>query len=71
MYVYVCVCVRFNNKLALLLWPFAAEYAKLPFIPPYLQIGYQYQLAYGANFASAGAGALVETFPGFVCNSLM
>ncbi|XP_027107555.2 GDSL esterase/lipase 2-like [Coffea arabica] len=45
---------------------FIAEYAKLPFIPPYLQIGYQYQLAYGANFASAGAGALVETYPGSV-----
>nr|XP_027114473.1 GDSL esterase/lipase 2-like [Coffea arabica] len=47
---------------------FIAEYAKLPFIQPYLQIGYQYQLAYGSNFASAGAGALVETFPGFVIN---
>lgn len=47
---------------------FIAEYSKLPFIQPYLQIGYQYQLAYGANFASAGAGALVETFPGFVIN---
>ncbi|XP_027162919.1 GDSL esterase/lipase 1-like [Coffea eugenioides] len=45
---------------------FIAEYAKLPFIPPYLQIGYRYQLAYGANFASGGAGALVEPFSGLV-----
>ncbi|XP_071933235.1 GDSL esterase/lipase 1-like [Coffea arabica] len=45
---------------------FIAEYAKLPFLPPCLRIGYQYQLAYGTNFASGGAGALVETFPGLV-----
>ncbi|CDP15853.1 unnamed protein product [Coffea canephora] len=45
---------------------FIAEDAKLPFLPPYLRIGYQYQLAFGTNFASGGAGALVETFPGLV-----
>ncbi|KAM5579691.1 GDSL esterase/lipase 1 [Rosa sericea] len=44
---------------------FIAEYAKLPIIPPYLQPGNQ-QFTYGANFASAGAGALVETFHGLV-----
>ncbi|XP_027079443.1 GDSL esterase/lipase 2 [Coffea arabica] len=45
---------------------FIAQYANLPFLQPYLQIGSQYQLAYGTNFASGGAGALAETFPGFV-----
>ncbi|CAK9183781.1 unnamed protein product [Ilex paraguariensis] len=46
---------------------FIAEYAKLPLIQPYLQqpAGYQ-QFVYGANFASSGAGALAETFPGMV-----
>ncbi|CAB4302690.1 unnamed protein product [Prunus armeniaca] len=42
-----------------------AEYAELPFIPPYLQPG-SHQFTYGANFASAGAGALVETGQGLV-----
>lgn len=36
-------------------------------IPPYLQPGNQHYL-YGANFASAGAGALDETNPGRVVN---
>ncbi|KAI9102881.1 hypothetical protein K1719_023320 [Acacia pycnantha] len=44
---------------------FIAEYAKFPFIPPYLQPGFQ-QYTDGANFASAGGGALVETNQGFV-----
>ncbi|KAK2987357.1 hypothetical protein RJ640_023658, partial [Escallonia rubra] len=44
---------------------FIAEYAKLPLIPPYLQPG-NHQFGYGVNFASAGAGALDETFPGLV-----
>ncbi|KAI6671674.1 hypothetical protein NL676_006559 [Syzygium grande] len=44
---------------------FIAEYAELPLIPPYLQPGVQ-QWRYGVNFASAGAGALVETFLGSV-----
>ncbi|MBA0864443.1 hypothetical protein Goshw_002950 [Gossypium schwendimanii] len=44
---------------------FIAKYAKLPLIPPFLHPGFrQYYL--GVNFASAGAGALVETFQGFV-----
>lgn len=43
----------------------AAEYAKLPFIPPYLQPGFN-NYTYGVNFASAGAGALPESFQGFV-----
>jgi len=42
-----------------------AEYAKLPLIPPFLQPG-NYQYYHGVNFASAGAGALVETFQGAV-----
>ncbi|XP_061361912.1 GDSL esterase/lipase 5-like [Gastrolobium bilobum] len=45
---------------------FIAEYAKLPLIPPYLHPGYHDQYIYGVNFASAGAGALVETNQGRV-----
>ena len=41
------------------------EYAGLPLIPPYLQPG-KHQFVYGANFASGGAGALDETYPGLV-----
>uniref|UniRef100_A0A5B7CAH1 GDSL esterase/lipase 5-like n=1 Tax=Davidia involucrata TaxID=16924 RepID=A0A5B7CAH1_DAVIN len=44
-----------------------AKYAKLPLIPPFLQPGIR-QFHAGANFASAGAGALVETFQGGVIN---
>ncbi|QHO52327.1 hypothetical protein HN51_021269 [Arachis hypogaea] len=44
---------------------FIAEYANMEFIPPYLQIG-NHQYSKGANFASAGAGALVETNQGLV-----
>ncbi|XP_022777243.1 GDSL esterase/lipase 5-like [Durio zibethinus] len=44
---------------------FIAEHANLPLIPPFLQPGFrQYYL--GVNFASAGAGALAETFRGVV-----
>ncbi|XP_011043915.1 PREDICTED: GDSL esterase/lipase 1-like [Populus euphratica] len=39
---------------------FIAEFAKLPLIPPYLQPGNR-QFINGVNFASGGAGALVET----------
>ncbi|KAK3220612.1 hypothetical protein Dsin_014582 [Dipteronia sinensis] len=46
---------------------FIAEYAKLPLIPPFLQPGAQ-RYYNGVNFASAGAGALVETFQGDVIN---
>lgn len=45
----------------------AAEYAKLPLIPPYLQPD-NHEFSYGINFASAGAGALVETRQGAVCD---
>ncbi|XP_061361909.1 GDSL esterase/lipase 5-like [Gastrolobium bilobum] len=45
---------------------FIAEYAELPLIPPYLHPGYHGQYMYGVNFASAGAGALVETNQGRV-----
>ncbi|CAB4272211.1 unnamed protein product [Prunus armeniaca] len=44
---------------------FIAEYAKLPLIPPYLQPD-NHEFSYGINFASAGAGALVETRQGAV-----
>jgi len=45
----------------------AAEYAWLPLIPPYLQPSNgKNQFTYGVSFASAGAGALVGTFPGMV-----
>ncbi|RYR32246.1 hypothetical protein Ahy_A10g046835 isoform A [Arachis hypogaea] len=42
---------------------FIAEYAKLPLIQPYLFPGNQIY-SDGINFASAGAGALVETYQG-------
>ncbi|XP_061361910.1 GDSL esterase/lipase 5-like [Gastrolobium bilobum] len=44
---------------------FMAEYANLPLIPPFLQPG-NTQYYSGVNFASGGAGALVETFEGSV-----
>ncbi|KDP40645.1 hypothetical protein JCGZ_24644 [Jatropha curcas] len=43
---------------------FIAEYAKLPFIPPYLDPNNNYLLMDGINFASSGAGVLVETHQG-------
>ncbi|KAK3013030.1 hypothetical protein RJ639_008231, partial [Escallonia herrerae] len=51
-------------------WPynfkalFEPEYAKLPLLPPYLKPGSHSLFAYGANFASGGGGALVETYSG-------
>ncbi|GJV50857.1 GDSL esterase/lipase 1-like protein [Tanacetum coccineum] len=45
---------------------FEAEYAGLPLIPAYLEPRNN-EFTYGANFASAGAGALIETRAGFVC----
>ncbi|EEF29144.1 zinc finger protein, putative [Ricinus communis] len=42
---------------------FIAEYLKLPLIFPYLQPG-NHQFTDGVNFASGGAGALVETHQG-------
>ncbi|GMH22027.1 hypothetical protein Nepgr_023870 [Nepenthes gracilis] len=41
---------------------FIAEYAQLPFLPPYLQPGLS-NYTNGVNFASAGACVLVETRP--------
>ncbi|KAM6585450.1 hypothetical protein CsatB_012452 [Cannabis sativa] len=55
---------RFSN--GRLVPDFIAEYAKLPFIVPYLQPCNHHDFKYGVNFASAGAGALVETRPGLV-----
>ncbi|KAI3455666.1 hypothetical protein Pfo_012329 [Paulownia fortunei] len=45
---------------------FLAEHAKLPLIPPYLQPRRNQQIYHGVNFASAGAGALSQTFKGMV-----
>ncbi|XP_057459461.1 GDSL esterase/lipase 5-like isoform X1 [Actinidia eriantha] len=47
---------------------FIAEYAKLPLIRAYLEPGIEQDYENGVNFASAGAGALVETFQGAVIN---
>ncbi|KAH7565668.1 hypothetical protein JRO89_XS09G0242300 [Xanthoceras sorbifolium] len=47
---------------------FIAEYANLPLIPPFLQPETQRYYINGVNFASAGAGALVETLQGDVIN---
>ncbi|KAD6795108.1 hypothetical protein E3N88_06004 [Mikania micrantha] len=44
---------------------FIAEYAKLPLIPAYLEPGND-EYTHGANFASGGAGALVDSHAGFV-----
>ncbi|KAK7259076.1 hypothetical protein RIF29_24672 [Crotalaria pallida] len=44
---------------------FIAEHANLPLIPPFLQPG-EIEYYNGVNFASGGAGALVETFQGSV-----
>lgn len=44
---------------------FAAEFAKLPLIPSYFKAKTK-QLPFGVNFASGGAGALVETHAGKV-----
>ncbi|GJT56508.1 GDSL esterase/lipase 1-like protein [Tanacetum coccineum] len=54
---------RFSN--GRLIPDFIAEYAGLPLIPPYLEPGNN-EFTYGANFASAGAGALIDTRAGFV-----
>ncbi|KAJ7942462.1 GDSL esterase/lipase [Quillaja saponaria] len=45
---------------------FIAEYAKLQMIPPFLQPGSSHNYYKGVNFASAGAGALDDTFKGLV-----
>ncbi|WMV54396.1 hypothetical protein MTR67_047781 [Solanum verrucosum] len=44
---------------------FIAEYAELPLVPSYFEIGKDH-FVHGVNFASGGAGCLVETFRGFV-----
>ncbi|KAI6678817.1 hypothetical protein NL676_039613 [Syzygium grande] len=49
---------------------FIAEYANLPLIPPYLQMK-DGEFMGGANFASAGAGALVDTYKGYVVDLKM
>ena len=46
----------------------AAQFAKLPILPPYLQ-PIAHRFTNGANFASAGVGVLVQTHPGTVCRS--
>ncbi|GFZ04317.1 GDSL-motif lipase 5 [Actinidia rufa] len=60
---FTCPTGRFSD--GRLIPDFIAEYAKLPLIPAYLKPG-DHQFEYGANFASGGAGALVESHQGFV-----
>lgn len=45
---------------------FISEYANLGLIPPYMSPRSQRYYKMGANFASAGAGALLQTFQGSV-----
>ncbi|KAL3723520.1 hypothetical protein ACJRO7_035665, partial [Eucalyptus globulus] len=59
---------RFSN--GRLIVDFIAEYANLPLIPPYLQMKDD-EFMGGANFASAGAGALGDTYEGFVVDLKM
>nr|GMC89239.1 GDSL esterase/lipase 1-like [Ipomoea batatas] len=54
---------RFSN--GRLIPDFIAEFAKLPLIPAYFQADHR-GFINGVNFASAGAGSLVETLSGFV-----
>ena len=50
----------------------AAEYARLPLIPAYLQLaGNNHKFIYGVNLASRGDGALAETHQGLVCAVLL
>lgn len=49
---------------------FIAEYANLPFVPSYFHFEHA-QSFQGVNFASGGAGCLVETYTGFVINLKM
>ncbi|MCE3217025.1 GDSL esterase lipase [Datura stramonium] len=44
---------------------FIAEYANLPLIPPYFEIGKKH-FVHGVNFASGGSGCLTEIGRGFV-----
>ncbi|PON45115.1 Lipase [Parasponia andersonii] len=59
---------RFSN--GRLIPDFIAEYAKLPLIPPYLYPGYV-DFTNGVNFASGGAGALLETRQGYMANKAL
>ncbi|KAG5601755.1 hypothetical protein H5410_033125 [Solanum commersonii] len=54
-----------RNSNGRLIPDFIAEYANLPFIPPYFEIGKKH-LVHGVNFASGGSGCLAETNSGFV-----
>ncbi|XAR49846.1 hypothetical protein NMG60_11004004 [Bertholletia excelsa] len=54
---------RFSN--GRLIPDFIAEHAKLPLLPPYKLPG-NHQFTHGVNFASAGAGALSQTYAGMV-----
>ncbi|XP_050232249.1 GDSL esterase/lipase 5-like [Mercurialis annua] len=54
---------RFSN--GRIIPDFIAEYLKLPLILPYLQHENE-EYRYGVNFASGGAGALVQTYQGLV-----
>ncbi|XP_049360280.1 GDSL esterase/lipase 1-like [Solanum verrucosum] len=47
---------------------FIAEYANLPFIPPYFEIGKKH-LVHGVNFASGSSGILAETSRAIILKS--
>lgn len=49
---------------------FAAEFANLPLIPAYFEIGTD-KFLHGVNFASSGSGCLVETNRGIVSGLLI
>ena len=59
--------VSITNSLTLTYNFVAAQFAGLPIIPTYLQPG-NHKFTDGVNFASGGAGALVESHQGFVCD---
>nr|XP_004242242.1 GDSL esterase/lipase 5-like [Solanum lycopersicum] len=54
-----------RNSNGRLIPDFIAEYANLPFIPPYFEIRNKH-LVHGVNFASGGSGCLAETARGAV-----
>ena len=65
-----CTCMSLIlTHMPLTIWEIllhAAEYAKLPLIQPFMFPG-NHEYINGANFASGGSGALVETQQGLVC----
>lgn len=65
LYIYIIIIFLSNIGFIIIFFSLIAEYANLPLILPFLQPGID-QYRFGVNFASGGAGALVETFQGDV-----